>query len=64
MSMMPGAIVSCCDSLMHLTAARHLRRSGVRKCPLLTNPNNGAIVTGMSAARNGIAGNHYRDAVR
>lgn len=30
--------------------------------PTFTNPNNVAIVTGVSAARNGIAGNHYRDA--
>jgi phosphonoacetate hydrolase len=29
--------------------------------PTFTNPNNVAIVTGVSAARNGIAGNHYRD---
>ena len=30
--------------------------------PTFTNPNNVAIVTGVSAAANGIAGNHYRDA--
>ena len=30
--------------------------------PTFTNPNNVTIVTGVSAARNGIAGNHYRDA--
>jgi phosphonoacetate hydrolase len=30
--------------------------------PTFTNPNNAAIVTGVSAARNGIAGNHYLDA--
>ncbi|MBV9804764.1 MAG: alkaline phosphatase family protein [Solirubrobacterales bacterium] len=30
--------------------------------PTFTNPNNVAIVTGVSAARNGIAGNHYLDA--
>ena len=29
--------------------------------PTFTNPNNVAIVTGVSAAENGIAGNHYRD---
>jgi phosphonoacetate hydrolase len=29
--------------------------------PTFTNPNNVAIVTGVPAARNGIAGNHYRD---
>ena len=29
--------------------------------PTFTNPNNVAIVTGVSAARNGIAGNHYLD---
>jgi phosphonoacetate hydrolase len=30
--------------------------------PTFTNPNNVAILTGVSAARNGIAGNHYLDA--
>ena len=30
--------------------------------PTFTNPNNVAIVTGVCAARNGIAGNHYRAA--
>jgi phosphonoacetate hydrolase len=29
--------------------------------PTFTNPNNVAIITGVSAARNGIAGNHYLD---
>jgi phosphonoacetate hydrolase len=29
--------------------------------PTFTNPNNVTIVTGVSAAANGIAGNHYRD---
>src|SRR6266545_2323613 len=29
--------------------------------PTFTNPNNVAIVTGVSAARNGVAGNQYRD---
>jgi phosphonoacetate hydrolase len=29
--------------------------------PTFTNPNNVAIVTGVSAAANGIAGNHYRE---
>jgi phosphonoacetate hydrolase len=29
--------------------------------PTFTNPNNIAIITGVSADRNGIAGNHYRD---
>ena len=34
---------------------------GRAQVPTFTNPNNIAIVTGVSAARNGIAGNHYRD---
>jgi phosphonoacetate hydrolase len=34
---------------------------GRAQMPTFTNPNNVAIVTGVSAARNGIAGNHYRD---
>ncbi len=34
---------------------------GHAQVPTFTNPNNAAIVTGVSAARNGIAGNHYRD---
>jgi phosphonoacetate hydrolase len=34
---------------------------GQAQLPTFTNPNNVAIVTGVSAARNGIAGNHYRD---
>src|SRR5271154_5350874 len=34
---------------------------GRAQVPTFTNPNNVAIVTGVSAARNGIAGNHYRD---
>src|SRR6201994_464631 len=29
--------------------------------PTFTNPNNVAIVTGVSAAHNGVAGNHYLD---
>jgi phosphonoacetate hydrolase len=29
--------------------------------PTFTNPNNTSILTGVSAARHGIAGNHYRD---
>ena len=33
---------------------------GDAQVPTFTNPNNVAIVTGVSAARNGIAGNHYR----
>ena len=33
---------------------------GRAQVPTFTNPNNVAIVTGVSAARNGIAGNHYR----
>ena len=37
---------------------------GRAQVPTFTNPNNVAIVTGVSAARNGIAGNHYRDARR
>jgi phosphonoacetate hydrolase len=35
---------------------------GRAQVPTFTNPNNVAIVTGVAAARNGIAGNHYRDA--
>jgi phosphonoacetate hydrolase len=35
---------------------------GQAQVPTFTNPNNVAIVTGVSAARNGIAGNHYRTA--
>jgi phosphonoacetate hydrolase len=35
---------------------------GRAQVPTFTNPNNVAIVTGVPAARNGIAGNHYRDA--
>jgi phosphonoacetate hydrolase len=35
---------------------------GKAQVPTFTNPNNVAIVTGVSAARNGIAGNHYRTA--
>jgi phosphonoacetate hydrolase len=34
---------------------------GAAQVPTFTNPNNVAIVTGVSAAENGIAGNHYRD---
>ncbi|MGD0385800.1 MAG: alkaline phosphatase family protein [Solirubrobacteraceae bacterium] len=34
---------------------------GRAQVPTFTNPNNVTIVTGVSAARNGIAGNHYRD---
>ncbi len=34
---------------------------GRAQVPTFTNPNNAAIVSGVSAARNGIAGNHYRD---
>jgi phosphonoacetate hydrolase len=33
---------------------------GRAQVPTFTNPNNVAIVTGVSAAANGIAGNHYR----
>ena len=35
---------------------------GRAQVPTFTNPNNVAIVTGVSAAYNGIAGNHYLDA--
>jgi phosphonoacetate hydrolase len=35
---------------------------GRAQMPTFTNPNNVAIVTGVSAARSGVAGNHYRDA--
>ncbi len=34
---------------------------GRAQVPTFTNPNNVAIVTGVSAATNGIAGNHYRN---
>ena len=34
---------------------------GRAQVPTFTNPNNVAIVTGVSAAHNGVAGNHYRD---
>ncbi|MGO9961723.1 MAG: alkaline phosphatase family protein [Solirubrobacteraceae bacterium] len=34
---------------------------GRAQVPTFTNPNNVAIVTGVCAARNGIAGNHYLD---
>ncbi len=34
---------------------------GRAQVPTFTNPNNVAIVTGVSAARNGVAGNHYRE---
>lgn len=34
---------------------------GRAQVPTFTNPNNVAIVTGVSAARNGVSGNHYRD---
>ena len=34
---------------------------GRAQVPTFTNPNNVTIVTGVSAAENGIAGNHYRD---
>jgi phosphonoacetate hydrolase len=37
------------------------RVAGRAQVPTFTNPNNVAIVTGVPAARNGIAGNHYRD---
>jgi phosphonoacetate hydrolase len=38
------------------------RIAGRAQVPTFTNPNNVAIVTGVPAARNGIAGNHYRSA--
>src|SRR5271165_3951364 len=34
---------------------------GRSQVPTFTNPNNITIVTGVSAAQNGIAGNHYRE---
>jgi phosphonoacetate hydrolase len=34
---------------------------GRSQVPTFTNPNNITIVTGVSAAKNGIAGNHYRE---
>ena len=36
-------------------------RLGRAQVPTFTNPNNVAIVTGVCAARNGVAGNHYRN---
>jgi phosphonoacetate hydrolase len=38
------------------------RLAGRAQVPTFTNPNNVAIVTGVPASRNGIAGNHYRSA--
>lgn len=35
---------------------------GRAQVPTFTNPNNVAIVTGVPAVQNGVAGNHYRDA--
>src|ERR1700752_3048438 len=35
---------------------------GRAQVPTFQNPNNSGIVTGVSAAENGIAGNHYRTA--
>ncbi len=35
---------------------------GRSQVPTFTNPNNVTIVTGVSAAVNGVAGNHYRAA--
>src|ERR1700733_10674105 len=43
---------------LRIAGAHLLARAQV---PTFTNPNNIAIVTGVPAARNGIAGNHYRD---
>jgi phosphonoacetate hydrolase len=43
-------------------AAGGLHTHARAQVPTFTNPNNVAIVTGVSAARNGIAGNHYRAA--
>jgi phosphonoacetate hydrolase len=43
-------------------AAGGIWTEGRAQVPTFTNPNNVTIVTGVSAAENGIAGNHYRSA--
>ncbi len=43
-------------------AAGGVHTHGRAQVPTFTNPNNVTIVTGVSAAENGIAGNHYRSA--
>ena len=45
--------------LARALAAGGSYRLGRAQMPTFTNPNNVAIVTGVSAAENGIAGNHY-----
>jgi phosphonoacetate hydrolase len=47
--------------LAEALAAGGLYAIGKAQVPTFTNPNNVAIVTGVSAARNGVPGNHYRD---
>jgi phosphonoacetate hydrolase len=42
-------------------AAGGVYTQGRSQVPTFTNPNNVTIVTGVSAAENGIAGNHYRE---
>jgi phosphonoacetate hydrolase len=44
-----------------LSSGGGMYATGRAQVPTFTNPNNAAIVTGVSAAHNGIAGNHYRD---
>jgi phosphonoacetate hydrolase len=43
-------------------AAGGVHTHGRAQVPTFTNPNNVTIITGVSAARHGIAGNHYRSA--
>jgi phosphonoacetate hydrolase len=43
-------------------AAGGVHTHGRAQVPTFTNPNNVSIVTGVSAAQNGFAGNHYRSA--
>lgn len=50
--------------LAEALAAGGLYALGRAQVPTFTNPNNVAIVTGVSAAGNGIAGNHYREGDR
>lgn len=46
--------------LSAVIAAGGLHTHARAQVPTFTNPNNVAIVTGVSAAHNGVAGNHYR----
>ncbi|MBO0769493.1 MAG: alkaline phosphatase family protein [Solirubrobacterales bacterium] len=50
--------------LMPRLAAARVRTQARAQVPTFTNPNNVTIVTGVSAADNGVAGNHYRQAGR